>query len=287
MKEKFLVTGARGMLGAVVVDLLNARGEAVVGTDLPDVDLTVESAVRDFLNTVSPTRVIHCAAYTNVDGAESDEETCRRVNVEMPRLLARVCEELGARMLMVSTDFVFDGRAAEPYAVDAPTGPLGVYGRTKLEGELAAAECLERLQIARTAWMYGPGKRNFVSAMADRLRQGTPLRVVDDQAGCPTLTMDLAERLTALVRLEANGVFHLVNGGRTTWCGLTRKIAELTGYDPESVAAVGTDEYPTPARRPAWSVLDCSRAWELGLEPMRDWTEALSDYLHNHYPDGG
>ncbi len=285
LSDKYLVTGVRGMLGQAVLAVLRAQGRAVSGTDLPEVDLTDPAVVRRVWETERPTHVIHCAAYTNVDGAESDVELCTRVNVRMPELVARACAETGARMLTISTDFVFDGQSKRPYRETDPTGPLSVYGRTKFEGEQAVAAVLEDHQIARTAWLFGPGKRNFVSGMIERMRKGIPLRVVDDQWGSPTYTGDLAERLVALSRLDERGVFHLVNGGMTTWCGLTRKAAELAGFDPNAIEAIDTASYPLPAHRPAWSVLDCSRAWSLGLSPMRDWTEALEEYVRLHASD--
>jgi dTDP-4-dehydrorhamnose reductase len=278
-REHYLVTGAKGMLGMAVVDYLRQRGETVTGTDLPESDLTDPGAARELVRRLRPTRVIHCAAYTQVDQAESDIEVCRRVNALMPRHVGAACAEAGASMLLVSTDFVFDGRAREPYAVDAPPAPAGAYAQTKYEGEMALAEVLPRHQIARTAWLFGPGKRNFVSAMYERLRQGMRLRVVADQTGCPTYTLDLARCLVALSTKEEFGVFHTVNSGHTTWCALTRKIAEFAGLDPKTVEAIRTEDYPTPARRPAYSVLDCSRTWALGIEPMRAWEEALKEYV--------
>jgi len=278
-REHFLVTGAKGMLGMAVVDYLRQRGETVTGTDLPESDLTDPRVARELVRRLRPTRVIHCAAYTQVDKAESDIEVCRRVNAFMPRHVGAACAEAGASMLLVSTDFVFDGRAREPYPVDAAPAPAGAYAQTKYEGEQALAEVLPRHQIARTAWLFGPGKRNFVSAMYERLRQGMRLRVVADQTGCPTYTLDLARRLVALSTKEEFGVFHTVNTGHTTWCALTRKIAEFAGLDPNTVEAIRTEDYPTPARRPAYSVLDCSRTWALGIEPMRAWEEALKEYV--------
>ncbi len=278
-EDKYLVTGARGMLGQAVLAVLRAQGKPASGTDLPEVDLTDPAVVRRVWETERPTHVIHCAAYTNVDGAESDVELCTRVNVQMPELVASACSETGARMLTISTDFVFDGQSRRPYRETDPTGPLSVYGRTKLEGELAVAAVLEDHQIVRTAWLFGPGKRNFVSAMLERLRQGIALRVVDDQWGSPTYTCDLAERLVALSRLEERGVFHLVNGGITTWCGLTRKTAELAGFDPNTIEAIAPADCPPPGRRPAGAGVECSGGWELGRAPLRDWTEALAEYI--------
>jgi dTDP-4-dehydrorhamnose reductase len=317
--ERYLVTGARGMLGQAVTAELMLRGCIVIPTDLPEADLTDEAVAQRLFDAVRPTRVIHCAAYTAVDRAESDAETCRRVNAEMPAVVARACARVGAAMLLVSTDFVFDGRAVgRPYREDDTPRPVSVYGQTKLDGERAVAAALERHQIVRTAWLYGPGKRNFVSAMLERLWRGERLRVVDDQTGSPTYTLDLAAALADLCgagvagaagtvggpaatgeagaagatkgagfsssagasdAARATGTFHLVNAGRTTWCGLTRRAAELAGLTPEDVEAIPTSDYPTAARRPVWSVLDCSRAWSLGVPPMRPWGEALADYV--------
>jgi dTDP-4-dehydrorhamnose reductase len=286
--KHFLVTGCRGMLGAVLVDYLRTQNQTVTGTDLPDADLTDESVAARLIETARPTHIIHCAAYTNVDGAESNADLCERVNVGMTRNLARACKGSGVRLLMVSTDFVFDGRADAPYRTDVPTNPLSVYGRTKRDAEEALAGEMDNWAVARTAWLYGPGKRNFVSGMFERLAKGMALRVVDDQRGCPTFTLDLMRRLVALVQTDATGVFHLVNGGETTWCGLTKRIAELGGFDPATVQPIATEEYPTPATRPRYSVLDCSRSWEVGLEPMRPWDQALEEYVkflqHDYQP---
>ena len=349
--ERYLVTGARGMLGQAVTAELLARGCVVAPTDLPETDLADEAAARRLFGAVRPTRVIHCAAYTAVDRAETDPETCRRVNAEAPGIVARACARAGAAMLFVSTDFVFDGEppappgrpsegatphpagasvppnlgseaARRPYREDDEPHPLSIYGQTKLAGEQAVAAALERHQIVRTAWLYGPGKRNFVSAMLERLWRGERVRVVDDQTGSPTYTPDLARALADLVALcgrgaadvsgargsdtavvagvcgrdivgvagirgrgvndaaeAATGVFHCVNAGQTTWCGLTRRAAELAGLDPNAVEAIPTSGYPTPARRPAWSVLDCPRVRSLGMTPMRPWEEALAEYV--------
>lgn len=288
MEQGFLVTGAKGMLGSAVLAHLRGLGDEATGTDLPEVDLTDGPAVERLIGGAGPSHVIHCAAYTNVDGAESEAEACRAANVAATANLARACANAGAAMLMVSTDFVFDGTAREPYAIDAATNPLGVYARSKLEGEQALAGGLERHQIVRTAWLYGRGGRNFVLAILGRLRQGEPLRVVADQIGSPTYTLDLAERLVGLARLEAFGVFHVTNAGQCSWHEFAREIARLSGFAPDSIEAIGTADWPSPARRPAWSVLDCSRAWQAGLEPMRPWQEALADYLDDlPKPAGG
>jgi len=267
------------MLGSALVARLRADGERALGVDISEADLTREERARDLVKHAHPTHVIHCAAYTDVDGAESDAETCHRANALAPKYVARACANAGARMLMISTDYVFDGKATEPYPVDAEPNPVGVYARSKYTGEKAAAAALEDCQIVRTAWLYGPGRRNFVVKIRDLLARNGPLRVVNDQRGSPTYAVDLAKRLIALTRLDVRGIFHLTNSGHCTWCEFARKIAELLGKDPSVIQPVATAERPVPAPRPAWSVLDCSRALEIGLEPMRPWQEALADYL--------
>jgi dTDP-4-dehydrorhamnose reductase len=282
MRSKYLVTGAKGMLGRAIVHALHQQEEQVTAADLPEHDLSSESQVQTLFKQVKPTHLIHCAAYTNVDGAESNADLCHKLNVTMPGLLAAACVTYEARMLMISTDYVFDGEATSPYPETASPNPKGVYAVTKWEGEKVVASILERHQIVRTAWLYGPGKNNFVSSMYERLNRGQRLRVIDDRFGSPTYSLDLADRLPALSRLEAWGVFHLVNAGVATWFGLTRQIALAAGFDPEQIEPISAVEYPTPAPRPRYTALDCSRAWALGIEPMRDWHEAVDDYVKNH-----
>jgi dTDP-4-dehydrorhamnose reductase len=279
MDETYLVTGAKGMLGSAVVDRLERLGMEVIGTDLPEVDLTDRDAVAGIIERVQPNHVIHCAAYTAVDGAESDADTCRAANILAPTLVAKACAKTGASMLLVSTDFVFDGHSRTPYRETDSPNPQGIYACSKLAGERSLALALERHQIVRTAWLFGPNGKNFVRSRFENLTSGMHLSVVDDQTGCPTYTLDLAERLVSLSQHDATGVFHLVNKGLCTWYELTCKIAELAGFDPGCVKPIPTEEYPCPAERPAWSVLDCSKAYALGVEPMRHWNEALENYV--------
>ncbi|MFW6255700.1 MAG: dTDP-4-dehydrorhamnose reductase [Candidatus Sumerlaeota bacterium] len=286
---QILVTGAKGMLGALLMRMLPERGIDAYKADLPEHDLTDPDHTKTLIADCNPTHIIHCAAYTAVDKAEEDIEMAQKVNVEMTRNLAEACRDKKIWLLMVSTDFVFDGKAETPYQPEAPTNPLSVYGRTKRDAELVLASTLTNWQLARTAWLYGPGKRNFVSAMYERLHKGMHLKIVDDQQGCPTCTLDLAPRLIDLVLTEKAGPYHIVNQGQTTWCGLTKKIAEFGGFDPEKVTPIATEEYPVPAKRPKYSVLDCSKTWKLGIEPTRPWEEALAeyiDYLKTDYIEG-
>ncbi len=197
--KKYLVTGANGMLGAVMVDCLHDQGCEVVGVDIEDADLTKSEAVAMLLNKHKPTQIIHCAAYTNVDAAEQDAQNAQTVNVEATRNLAHVANRIGAAMLMISTDFVFDGKAHAPYPTNVPTNPQGVYACTKREAEIVLAEELDRHQILRTAWLFGPGGRgHFVRTILQRLENSQPLQVVNDQIGSPTYTKHLAPALIAL-----------------------------------------------------------------------------------------
>lgn len=268
------------MLGSAVQACLNFLGERVVGVDLPDADLTVESEAMGLIERVRPTHVIHCAAYTDVNGAESHEELCRAVNVRATEHLARACATGGARLLYISTDYVFDGTARHPYRVDDAPNPLGVYAQSKLDGERAVAESLEEHQIVRTAWLYGEGKGGFVAAISKGLRSEKPtLQVVEDETGNPTYARDLAAGLIEISQIRETGVFHLVNEGHCTRLEQARKIAELSGEDPNRIVPITREDWPSPVERPAWSVLDCSRAYSLGVRPLRNWVEALDDYL--------
>ncbi len=279
--ETYLVTGAQGMLGAAVMKRLEALGLKATGADLSDADLTRLEAGRRLFDRVRPTQVIHCAAYTNVDGAESNVATCEAANVRAPENVAHLCQEFDASMQLISTDFVFGGgQQGRPCKPDDPVGPLGVYARTKYEGEQAVAAVFDHWQIIRTAWLFGPGKHNFVLAILKRLRTGEPLRVVSDQIGSPTYTLHLAERLIALGQSGKPGIYHCANAGQCSWYAFARHIASGSGYDPDSIAAIQTADWPSPAPRPSWSVLDCSKTFEQpGVTPMPEWTEALAHYL--------
>jgi dTDP-4-dehydrorhamnose reductase len=279
--RNYLVTGVRGMLGSAVLARLNSLGERAGGTDLPGTDLTVEAEVEDLIGRVQPTHVIHCAAYTDVNGAESHEEICRTVNVTATGYLARACAKNHARLLYISTDYVFDGTARRPYREDDVPNPLGVYARSKLDGERVVAGALGDYQIVRTAWLYGEGKGGFVAAILKGLRMPErPLQVVEDETGNPTYAPDLAAGLVDISQLPETGIFHLVNEGQCTRFEQARKIAELSGNDSERILPIRREDWPSPVERPAWSVLDCSRARSLGVRPLRHWAKALEDYIN-------
>ena len=281
MSGSWLITGAGGMLGQDLLARLN--GESVVALDRKALDLTDPDAVLAAVEEHRPDVVVNCAAWTAVDDAESQEEQALRINGDGPRHLAEACAKTGAKLLQVSTDYVFAGDGTSPYAEDAPTAPRSAYGRTKLAGEQAVLAALpEAGYVVRTAWLYGAGGGNFVRTMIKLEGIKDTLDVVDDQRGQPTWTADLADRLVrlgqaALAGTAPAGVYHGTSGGETTWFGFTREIFRLLGADPERVRPTTSEAFVRPAPRPAYSVLGHDRWRAAGIEPVRDWREALAE----------
>jgi dTDP-4-dehydrorhamnose reductase len=273
---RVLVTGAGGMLARAVVREAAARGHDVVSLRRADLDVTDADAVRTTVLGGRPDVVVQCAAYTRVDDAETDEAAAFAVNADGTGHVADACREAGARLVYPSTDYVFDGSATEPYAPDARTSPVNAYGRSKLAGEAAAARA--DALVVRTSWLYGPGGRNFVSTILARARAGAPLRVVDDQHGAPTSTLSLAVMMMGLLEHDAPPrIWHATDSGRTTWYGFAGAALELAGIDAD-ITPCNTADFPTPARRPSWSVLDCSRTYAL-LGEAPEWRDALAAAL--------
>ncbi|MGI5460571.1 dTDP-4-dehydrorhamnose reductase [Streptomyces sp. CA-249302] len=280
---RWLVTGAGGMLGRDTVEELRRRGADVTGLDHAALDITQPLAVEGALTVHHPELVVNCAAYTAVDDAETDEDRALRINGDGPRHLARACAAHGARLIHVSTDYVFDGTAATPYPEDHPAAPRTAYGRTKLVGERAVSEELPTSSaIVRTAWLYGVHGRSFVRTMIDLESRRDTLDVVDDQRGQPTWSADVAARLADLgphLGRGASGVFHATSSGETSWYELAREVFAGLGADPDRVRPVGSGAFPRPAPRPAYSALAHGRWQELGLPPLRDWRAALHEAL--------
>ena len=293
------LAGAQGMLGRAVADCLARAQLPVVATDM-EVDIGDAEAVEAHVAACPFTHIINCAGYTAVDRAEEDAALARRVNVDGPAHLAAAAAKCSASLLHVSTDYVFDGRAREPYREDAPCSPLGVYARTKYEGELAVLATLpepgssRRAYVLRTSWLYGEGGSNFVATMLRLMREREQLRVVADQWGRPTYTRDLAEAILRLLGIDSahdgptadSGIYHFANSGATTWHDFAAAILELgrkRGLPllTQVVAPISTSEYPLAAPRPGYSVLATDKLESvLGYRP-RPWQDALKDYLEN------
>ncbi|GGX20000.1 dTDP-4-dehydrorhamnose reductase [Streptomyces lomondensis] len=281
---RWLVTGAGGMLGHDVVDELTRRGATVVGLDRAALDITRPEAVDAAVREHRPDLVVNCAAYTAVDDAETDEARALAINGDGPRLLARACAAHGARLVHVSTDYVFSGEArTSPYPEDHPTGPRTAYGRTKLAGERAVLEELPGASaVVRTAWLYGVHGANFVRTMIGLEARRDTVDVVDDQRGQPTWSADVAERIADLgPRLgpDAHGVFHATSSGEATWYELAREVFSLIGADPDRVRPTSSAAFPRPAPRPAYSALAHRRWQEIGLPLPREWRSALHEAL--------
>jgi dTDP-4-dehydrorhamnose reductase len=279
------VTGAGGQLGRCLAERLRRHPDFVLADafDHKALDVTDEKAVRSAVRELRPDVVANAAAMTQVDRCESEIEAAELANALAPGFVADAARAVGARLVHVSTDYVFDGAGQRPYAEDDPTAPRSIYGRTKLEGERRAlARCPDAL-VVRTAWVFGPG-RNFVVTIlqaAARARRGGPtLRVVDDQRGSPTYAGHLADALLRLVELEAGGLYHVANSGTATWWELARAAVDAWGHPELPIEKVTTDEFPRPAPRPAWSVLDLARVERAGLR-MPAWREGLRAYLES------
>ncbi len=269
-----LVVGAKGMLGQ---DLMRTLAGEVRGVDIEGIDITSLESVRRVLLTLRPAVVINAAAYTDVDGCETNRELAMQVNGEGVAHLALTCREIGAKLVQVSTDYVFDGSKNSPWLEDDPMNPLSVYGESKLAGELNAClapECL----IVRTQWLYGLGGKNFVETMLRLAAEKKELTVVDDQTGSPTWTVDLALAIRALVEKGCSGTYHAANAGSCTWNEFARAIFAEAGV-AVTVKPMSTAELGRPANRPLYSVLDSGKlAQDTGFVP-ETWREALSKYL--------
>ena len=272
------MTGASGQLGYDVVRELERRGTACRGVSSREFDLTSPEAVRAYIKDYAPDAVIHCAAWAAVDRAEDEIEEARAVNAGGSRNIAAVCREIGAKMLYISTDYVFPGTGEQFYEPGDSTGPLGAYGRTKLEGELAVRELLDRYFIVRISWAFGLNGNNFVKTMLRLAETKTEINVVCDQIGSPTYTADLAPLLCDMIVTEKYGIYHATNEGVCSWAEFAREIFRLAGKDVR-VNAVPTSEYPTRAVRPLNSRMSKDKLEQAGFCRLPDWQNALGRYL--------
>lgn len=275
---RWLVTGAGGQLGTDVTELLHAYRADVIACDRAALDISNRSEVDRVLAEAAPTIVINCAAYTGVDAAESDEATATAINGEAPGYLAQWCAAHDARLIQVSTDYVFSGEATTPYEVDEPINPRSAYGRSKAAGEQAVLSAGGDAHIVRTAWVYGVAGPNFVKTIARLARDRETIEVVDDQLGSPTWSLHLARALTALsVADVAPGIWHCTGGGVATWHSFARAIFAELGLDPARVHPTTTEAFPRPAPRPAYSVLSDEKWRAAGLPELSHWRDALHE----------
>ncbi|MBR3796036.1 MAG: dTDP-4-dehydrorhamnose reductase [Clostridia bacterium] len=278
---RVLVTGAAGQLGCDVVNELKKRGHETIGVDIAEMDITDASACSRVMENAAPEAVIHCAAWTAVDAAEDQEEKVRQINAQGTRNIAGVCRRIQAKMMYISTDYVFDGQGETPWHPDCKAyAPLSVYGKTKLEGELAVSEALEKCFIVRIAWVFGENGKNFVKTMLSLGQTHDTLRVVCDQIGTPTYTPDLARLLVDMIETDKYGYYHATNeGGYISWADFAREIFCLAGMDTQ-VIPVTTEEYGlSRAVRPLNSRLDKGKLVENGFTPLPDWRDALKRYI--------
>lgn len=275
---KILVTGAGGQLGRELVRYPKLADVEMIGFTRAEMDVTHLEAVREKLRAVRPDVVIHAAAYTKVDLAESCPVDVYRVNALGTRNVAVAAEEVGAKVCYISTDYVFDGQTDRPYNEYDNTNPLSVYGKSKRAGEILVQGLCSRWFIVRTSWVFGKYGPNFVKTILTKARAGEPLRVVADQHGSPTYTKDLARFLIDLVRTEAYGIYHATNQGQCSWyefaCAILEEAAVTTPIEPCT-----TDAFPRPAPRPKFSVLGQTMLLAAGFTPFRPWRDALQEFI--------
>lgn len=269
--RRILVTGANGMLARDLCPMLEDADFEVIETTRNELDVTDELQVRRVISDVKPDYVIHCAAYTNVDKAEEEPETAELVNAKSAEYIAKACNSNNAIMIYISTDYVFDGTKKTPYVSDDTTNPTGAYGLSKLHGEEAVRKFCPAHYIIRTSWLYGHHGKNFVETMIS-LAEKTELKVVDDQVGCPTWTVDLSDAIISFIDEEPPfGTYHACGAGSTSWYGFAKEIFDLMSLNVNLIPCT-TEEFPRPAKRPAYSVMDNE-----GL--LRDWKQALQEYI--------
>lgn len=277
---KIIVTGAKGQLGSDVMQRLSEIGAEAIGADIDRLDITDEKAVDLFFKESRADGVIHCAAYTNVDLAESQREICRKINADGTRNIAAACEKYGMKLLYLSTDYVFDGRGTEPFETDSPKAPCNFYGETKLEGEMEAARLCKKLFIVRISWVFGENGKNFVKTMLRLASEKPEISVVCDQTGSPTYTKDLAVLLCEMISGCKYGVYHATNEGVCSWAEFADKIMELSKSETK-IIPIPSSEYKSAAVRPANSRLSKSSLDKNGFSRLPHWEDALQRFLGN------
>jgi dTDP-4-dehydrorhamnose reductase len=275
---KILVTGYTGQLGYDVVQQGLKHGLNMIGIGSKDLDITNQEGVFNYIKKVNPDAIIHCAAYTAVDKAEDDRNTCWKVNVEGTKNLANVAKDVDAKFMYISTDYVFNGKGESPFKETDEPNPIGYYGLTKYEGEEVVKQLLDKWFIVRISWVFGLNGNNFVKTMLRLAESRNELNVVGDQVGSPTYTFDLARLLTDMIQSERYGIYHASNEGFCSWAEFAREIFRQDDVEVK-VNSISTEEYPTRAVRPKNSRMSKQKLMDNGFTLLPDWQEAVGRYL--------
>ena len=280
--SRILVLGAQGMLGRDLTEVLRSSfQEEVFPWDLGEIDIREEKETVEKIGELGPDVIINAAAFTRVDDCESQKEQAFAVNAEGMKHVALAALKCQAKVVYLSTDYIFDGKKREPYLEGDPPCPLNAYGRSKWKGEEYVRTLLKHWLIVRTQWLYGKHGKNFVTSILGQARERDELRIVDDQVGSPTYSVDLSKILATLIQEEAEGVFHVTNSGTCSWYEFGRAILQLSGLGRIRVTSISSKELKRPATRPPYSVFSCQKLTAtVGLTP-RPWIEALKDYLES------
>ena len=277
---KILVTGSNGQLGYDVLKELHRRKIPCRGIDREECDITNMPQVMHWVETYQPDAVIHCAAYTNVNRAETEQTLCMDINYRGSANIAAAANKTGAKLIYISTDYVFDGQGTEPWQPDCKDyKPLNVYGQTKLEGELAVSQTLEKYFIVRIAWVFGLNGKNFIKTMLRLGQERGAVSVVNDQIGSPTYTYDLSKLLVAMIQTDKYGRYHATNEGLCSWYEFACEIFRQAGMDEVKVTPVDSSAFPVKAKRPSNSRLNKDKLTENGFERLPAWQDALGRYL--------
>jgi dTDP-4-dehydrorhamnose reductase len=281
---KILITGAKGLVGSALVEHCSARGDEVFAYDHKTLDIADAAAVDSTIKQQRPDAVINCAAWTDVDGCESDPERASQANAIGPRHLARASKNVDAVLITISTDYVFDGRKEGFYTQRDQPSPISVYGRVKLEGERGAQEAHARTIVVRTGFIFGQGGKNFLSNVVARVAKGEKLKAIKDYWGMPTYARDLAARLRELAVLDLPGVYHVVNSGAgASFETFSREALRLAGYGSELVEVISGDTLARPAPRPRNSKMKCLLSEAIGLQPLPPWQEGLAQFIRESH----
>ena len=274
---KVLITGSNGMLGHDLIDVLDGKHE-LIKTTSKSLDITDKDKVKDYIVNEHPDMVINSAAYTDVDGCETNQEMAYKVNGEGVKNLALACKLVDCPLVHISTDYVFNGENTKPWMEDDEVGPISIYGKSKLQGEEAIESILDKFFIIRTSWLYGINGGNFPKTMLELAKTHDTLTVVTDEIGTPTYTLDLAHAIAELIETEYYGVYHITNSDYCSWFDFAKYIFEVKNIDV-NVVPVTAEEFARPASRPHYSVLNNSNWVNNGFKPLRSYKEAIKDYL--------